>query len=91
LTHGVLFGLGTGIAYYPVLGILNEWFVKHRGIASGIMFGGAGLSGVVLPILFEKSLTNLGLQLTFRIWAFVMTLTLIPNIHFLLRGRLPES
>ena len=37
LTQGFLYGVGVVILYYPVLSIVNEWFVKRRGLAYGLM------------------------------------------------------
>jgi len=91
VTKGIMLGCGVTLAYMPTIGFINEWFVQRRGLASGIMFGGAGTSGLVLPIIFEKSLTRLGYQTTLRIWAITMAVILTPSIHFLIRGRLPDS
>jgi MFS family permease len=86
-----MLGLGMTLAYMPTLGYINEWFVQRRGLANGIMFGGAGVTGLVLPILFEKSLAKIGYQMTLRIWSIVMAFILLPSVHFLIRGRLPDS
>lgn len=67
-----MFGLGIGVAYYPMIGYLNEWFVRRRGLASGIMFAGDGVAGPVLPIIFEALLRKLGFRTTLRIWAGLM-------------------
>lgn len=90
-TQGVMLGFGIALAYLPTLSFINEWFVQRRGLASGIMFGGAGVTGLVLPILFEKSLAGLGYQWTLRLWAIAMAITITPSIHFLIKGRLPDS
>jgi MFS family permease len=37
ITQGVLYGIGIVIIYYPMLSMLNEWFVKRRGLAYGLM------------------------------------------------------
>jgi MFS family permease len=37
LTQGFLYGFGTVILYYCVLSMLNEWFVRRRGLAYGLM------------------------------------------------------
>lgn len=55
------------------------------------MFGGAGLFGLVVPLLFEKSLARFGYRLTLRIWAIVMIVSISPIFHFLVKGRLPDS
>ena len=37
LTQGILYGVGGGILYAPVLMFLDEWFVKRKGLAFGVM------------------------------------------------------
>jgi MFS family permease len=37
ITQGFLYGIGIVIIYYPILSMLNEWFIKRRGLAYGIM------------------------------------------------------
>jgi hypothetical protein len=37
VTQGLLYGIGIVIIYYPMLSMLNEWFVKRRGLAYGLM------------------------------------------------------
>jgi MFS family permease len=37
LTQGFLYGVGCVIFYYSVLSMLNEWFVRRRGLAYGLM------------------------------------------------------
>jgi len=38
LTQGVLYALGGMLVYYPVLLFLDEWFVRRKGMAFGIMW-----------------------------------------------------
>lgn len=86
-----MLGTGISLAYMPTLTFINEWFVTRRGFAAGIMFGGAGITGIIVPILFEKLLTSIGYRLTLRIWAIVMAITLLPAVKYLIKGRLPDS
>ena len=37
LTQGLLYGLGFLLLYYPLLSLLNEWFVENRGLAYGLL------------------------------------------------------
>jgi len=37
LTQGLLYGLGFLLLYYPLLSLLNEWFVDNRGLAYGLL------------------------------------------------------
>ena len=45
LLQGVLFGIGGGMLYVPVIKLLPEWFSERRGLASGIIFAGGGVGG----------------------------------------------
>lgn len=46
LLQGVTFGVSGGILYYPVLILFPQWFVRRRGLATGIIFAGAGPDGM---------------------------------------------
>ncbi len=37
LTQGAMYGLGFLLLYYPLLSLLNEWFVDNRGLAYGLL------------------------------------------------------
>jgi hypothetical protein len=37
LAQGVFYGLGFLVLYYPLLSMLNEWFVARRGLAYGVL------------------------------------------------------
>lgn len=43
--QGIGFGIGGGLLYTPVIVLLNEWFVRRRGLAGGIIFAGSGVGG----------------------------------------------
>ncbi|KAI1435196.1 major facilitator superfamily transporter [Xylaria sp. CBS 124048] len=88
--HGILYGLGGGIAYCPCIVYLDEWFIKRKGLAYGIMWSGTGLAGVVLPVLLESLLKSLGFRSTMRIWAGLMFALTAPLAYFI-RPRLPLS
>jgi hypothetical protein len=38
LTQGIMYALGGSMLYYPMLLFLDEWFVRKKGIAFGIMW-----------------------------------------------------
>ncbi|KAG8689255.1 hypothetical protein FRC11_003530 [Ceratobasidium sp. 423] len=72
LLQGILFGIGGGGLYAPVIIYLSEWFVARRGLAGAIIFGGSGAGGACFPIAVNFLLSNLGFRWTFRIWAAFM-------------------
>ncbi|KAI1130290.1 major facilitator superfamily domain-containing protein [Nemania abortiva] len=89
-TQGVMYGLGFTILYYPVLRMLDEWFVRRRGLAYGLLYAGGGLTGASLPFLLQILLSKFGYRTTLRAIAVVQTI-LVAAILPLIKGRLPTS
>lgn len=48
-TQGVIYAVGGALAYSPCILFMDQWFVKRKGLAYGVMWAGTGLAGVVLP------------------------------------------
>lgn len=42
-------GLGVGCVYVPALGVVQRWFVRRRGFASGLAVSGIGVGTLVMP------------------------------------------
>ena len=38
LTQGALYAVGGSIVYYPTLIFLDEWFIRRKGMAYGVMW-----------------------------------------------------
>ena len=90
LTQGVMYSLGFVCFYYPILSMIDEWWVVRRGMAYGILCAASGFSGAVFPLAIEALLGRYGYRITLRAVAvalFVATGPLIP----VLKGRLPET
>jgi MFS family permease len=51
-------GIGIGFAYAPSMGVVQRWFVKRRGLASGLAVMGIGLGTLGMPI-FSAALIHL--------------------------------
>ncbi len=49
LAYGLGVGLGVGCAYVPAVGAVQRWFVKRRGMASGLAVSGIGVGTLVMP------------------------------------------
>ncbi|UNI19303.1 hypothetical protein JDV02_005495 [Purpureocillium takamizusanense] len=89
-TQGVLYGLGFLMLYFPVLGMLNEWFVHRRGLAYGVLYAGGGVAGAALPFALERLLALHGHRVTLRAVALAQLAGLVPGL-LLLRPRLPPA
>ncbi|KAI8950155.1 major facilitator superfamily domain-containing protein [Xylaria longipes] len=90
LTQGVAYGVGFLIFYYPILGMVNEYWIARRGMAYGVICGASGFSGSIIPFVLQALLESYGYRTTLRAVAVGLTLLTGPFIP-LLKGRLPPS
>lgn len=90
LTQGVAYGIGFLIFYYPILSMVNEYWIARRGMAYGVLCGASGVSGSVMPFVLQALLARYGYRITLRCVAVALTLLTGPFIP-LLKGRLPSS
>src|ERR1700759_5241785 len=90
LTQGVLYAIGGALAYGPVILFMDEWFVKRKGFAYGVMWAGTGVAGVVLPIVIQWLLSTYGFRTALRTWSLSLFILTAPLLYFL-KPRLPVS
>jgi MFS family permease len=88
VTQGILYGIGGAVAYSPVVTILDEWFLRRKGLAFGIMWAGTGLGGVVVPLLLQFLLNRYGFRTALRVWTVILFCVSMPLVMFL-KPRLP--
>ncbi|KAK2058092.1 major facilitator superfamily transporter [Colletotrichum caudatum] len=90
VTQGVLYAVGGAVAYCPCILYIDQWFVRRKGFAYGIMWSGTGLAGVVLPLLMEYLLGRVGFRTTLRLWSGLLFALTAP-LAFFIKPRLPAS
>ena len=88
LTQGVMYGVGFLIFYYPILSMVDEFWVRRRGMAYGILCSASGVSGTVMPLLTQALLRKYGYPTTLRAIAVMLVMATGPLIP-MLKGRLP--
>ncbi|KAI5459709.1 major facilitator superfamily domain-containing protein [Mariannaea sp. PMI_226] len=88
-TQGLLYGIGFVTLTYPIISMINEWWVARKGMAFGLISAASGATGAVMPFILQELLDAYGHRTTLRACAVAMVFTgpLIP----LFRGRLPAS
>jgi MFS transporter, OFA family, oxalate/formate antiporter len=64
LTYGVLGGIGTGIIYVGIVGLMVAWFPDKRGMAAGVVAAGYGMGAVLSTFPVSASIAKLGYQPT---------------------------
>lgn len=90
VTQGIFYAIGGSIAYCPCILYMDEWFVKRKGLAYGIMWSGTGLGGITMPLLLEFLLGKYGFRTTLRIWAGALFAATLPLVFFM-KPRLPPA
>ena len=87
-TQGFLYGLGFATVSYPIVSMVNEWWVARKGMAFGLISASSGFTGAVMPFIIEALLARYGHKTTLRACAVAMAILTFPLLFFL-RGRLP--
>src|ERR1700722_8829105 len=64
LTYGLLGGVGTGIIYVGIIGLMVAWFPDRRGMAAGVVAAGYGMGAVLSTFPVTISIAKLGYQAT---------------------------
>ncbi|VUC26994.1 unnamed protein product [Clonostachys rosea] len=90
LTQGFLYGLGFVTLTYPIIAMLNEWWISKKGMAFGLISASSGATGAVMPFIIEALLERYGHKTTLRACAVAMVVLTGPLIP-LFKGRLPAS
>ncbi|OZJ02031.1 hypothetical protein BZG36_04945 [Bifiguratus adelaidae] len=90
VTQGVMYGGGCLIFYYPIISMVNEWWIARRGMAWGIITSSSGLSGTFMPFIVEAMLERYGYKTTLRAIAIALTILTGPLVP-LFKGRLPAA
>jgi OFA family oxalate/formate antiporter-like MFS transporter len=67
VTYGVLGGIGTGVVYVGIVGLMVKWFPHHRGFAAGTVAAGYGMGAIVTTFPINGSIAANGYQSTL-IW-----------------------
>ncbi|MBP2199958.1 oxalate/formate antiporter [Pantoea cypripedii] len=75
LYYGVLGGLGTGIVYIGVVGLMVRWFPEKRGFATGMVAAGYGMGAVLTTFPITTSLATKGLENT--LWQFGLIMAVV--------------
>jgi predicted MFS family arabinose efflux permease len=90
LTQGVMYGVGFIIFYYPILSMVDEYWVRRRGMAYGLLCSASGVSGAVTPMVLQAVLKKFGYRTALRGVAILLVVSTGPLIP-LLKGRIRQQ
>jgi oxalate/formate antiporter len=72
LTYGVLGGIGTGVIYVGVVGLMVQWFPDKRGFATGMVAAGYGMGAIVTTVPIAAHLASVGYRPTLQTFGLAM-------------------
>jgi oxalate/formate antiporter len=64
LTYGLFGGIGTGIIYVGVVGLMVRWFPDRRGFACGLVAAGYGMGAILTTFPIDQSIKTVGYEQT---------------------------
>lgn len=82
LSFSILSGIGSSLLITPSMACVAHWFMKRRGLATGIAFIGAGIGGVIFPLMIQSLLPRVGWGWSIRILGFVLLVLCAISIAF---------
>lgn len=88
--QGFLSGWAGGAFYTPAMLWLPQWFDERRGLATGVLFLGSGVGGVMWPFVISGLLQKVGFSWTLRVLALFQGI-LGACIFYFMRPRIAIS
>ena len=74
LTYGLFCGVGTGIVYIGIIGLMVQWFPDRRGFATGMVAAGYGFGAIATTFPIDTMLKSSGYQHTLVVFGIIMGL-----------------
>jgi MFS transporter, OFA family, oxalate/formate antiporter len=72
LTYGLFCGLGTGLVYVGVVGLMVRWFPDRRGFATGIVAAGYGMGAMITTFPIDSMIRNSGYRQTLLFFGIIL-------------------
>jgi MFS family permease len=89
-TQGIMYGFGFITLTYPIISMINEYWIARKGMAFGLISAASGASGAVMPFIIQALLSRYGYKTTLRAIAVAMAVLTGPLLP-VFKGRLPPS
>ena len=85
LFYGITVGIGMGGLYVPPFSTVARWFVKRRGLMTGIVMAGIGMGTLVTPPLANWLILNYEWQQAYLFLGTGVLVLILPATQFLKR------
>jgi oxalate/formate antiporter len=74
LTYGLFCGIGTGIVYVGIIGLMVRWFPDRRGLATGLVAAGYGFGAILTTFPIDTMMKQAGYQHTLVVFGIILGL-----------------
>src|SRR5581483_2081067 len=74
LTYGLFCGVGTGIVYIGIIGLMVRWFPDRRGFATGMVAAGYGFGAIATSFPIDSMIKAAGYQHTLVVFGIGMAI-----------------
>jgi len=96
LVFGVITGVGMSGLWVPMISTISRWFVKRRGMMTGIVLSGVSLGTIIMPPLATWLIITYGWRTSYTIVGLAAMIVIIPATQFIKRdpaqiGQLPDG
>ncbi len=85
LFYGVLISIGLAGITVPLLSTIARWFVKRRGLASGLAVAGTGVGTVIMPPLANHLISSYSWRTSYVIIGLIALVVIVIFAQFLRR------
>jgi OFA family oxalate/formate antiporter-like MFS transporter len=75
LTYGLLCGIGTGIVYVGIIGLVVRWFPDKRGFATGLVAAGYGFGAILTTFPIDMIMQSSGYKTALITFGIILGLT----------------
>jgi len=74
LTYGLFCGIGTGVVYVGIIGLMVRWFPDRRGLATGVVAAGYGFGAIATTFPIDSMLKSAGYHQTLVVFGIILGL-----------------
>ena len=73
-TYGLICGIGTGIVYIGIVGLMVKWFPDRRGFAAGVVAAGYGFGAIFTTFPIDDMIKAAGHQRTLFVFGIIFAI-----------------
>ena len=85
LFYGVIIAIGMSGAWVPLIATIPKWFVKRRGLMTGIVTSGSGIGTILLSLVASRFIPACGWRISYMIVGGGVLVLLMLAAQFLRR------